>query len=149
MCQYIKNNQGFTLLSTLIALTILMLITSLILPLLIAVQQIESPSYKTDYEWRQFHFYLMNEFSQAQFVSLEDQAIQFHLADDTVNRYELYFNTIRRRVNNSGHEVILQDVKDFSTKRVVSHLFSLTGERDRGHAYTKYYSFPIKTIKQE
>ena len=131
MCQYIKNNQGFTLLSTLIALTILMLITSLILPLLIAVQQIESPSYKTDYEWRQFHFYLMNEFSQAQFVSLEDQAIQF------------------RRVNNSGHEVILQDVKDFSTKRVGSHLFSLTGERDRGHAYTKYYSFPIKTIKQE
>ncbi|MFC0014810.1 MULTISPECIES: competence type IV pilus minor pilin ComGF [Allobacillus] len=146
MYLYTKNNQGFTLLSTLIALTILMLLSSLILPLLVTVQKIESPTYKKDYEWRQFHFYLMKEFNEAQFVTIEDQAIQFHLPNNIVNRYELYFDKIRRRGNESGHEVILTDVIELSIRKIGNHLFSISGERKNGYAYTKYYSFPIKTI---
>ncbi|MBR7554205.1 competence type IV pilus minor pilin ComGF [Allobacillus sp. GCM10007491] len=146
MYLYTKNNQGFTLLSTLIALTILMLLSSLILPLLVTVQKIESPSYKKDYEWRQFHFYLMKEFNEAQFVTIEEHAIQFHLPNDVTNRYELYFDKIRRRGNESGHEVILSDVIEFSVRRFGNHTFSIYGEREHGYAYTKYYSFPIKTI---
>nr|WP_289036704.1 ComGF family competence protein [uncultured Allobacillus sp.] len=131
--------------STLIALTILMVLSSLVLPLLVTVQKIESPSYKKEYEWRQFHFYLKKEFNEAQFVTIEENAIQFHLPNN-ITRYELYFDMIRRRVNESGHEVILTDVVDLSVRKISNHSFSISGEREDGYAYTKYYSFPIKTI---
>ncbi|MCA1009670.1 competence type IV pilus minor pilin ComGF [Halobacillus halophilus] len=102
------RSQGFTLLETLISLIIISLILILSFPLF---RTIHNVNYYEELSVRQMFSFLQEEVNRAREVSVLSNTI--YIIDD-INRkiiIEQYENLVRRRVNSSGHEVLLQNVE--------------------------------------
>ncbi|MCA1063370.1 ComGF family competence protein [Rossellomorea aquimaris] len=65
------------------------------------------------YEWNLFHESLRNELWSGDSVLVTPFRISFTKGADTIS-YERYNDSIRRRVNDKGHEVVLQSIDSFS-----------------------------------
>ncbi|SFF54124.1 competence protein ComGF [Halobacillus alkaliphilus] len=102
------HSQGFTLLETLISLIIISLILILSFPLFHIIHDVD---YYEELSVRQMFTFLQEEVNRGQEVAVISNTISI---TDAVNRkitIEQYENLIRRRVNLTGHEVLLQNVE--------------------------------------
>lgn len=108
-----KNNQGFTLISILLTITILFTT----LPLLGYL--IKSATYTSNYDElsiQQFFHYLRDDFLIATDYDVSTNKITLGLENGTQASIESYTNTakdvlIRRRVDGFGHEVYLMNIE--------------------------------------
>ena len=102
------HSQGFTLLETLISLIIISLILILSFPLFRIIHDV---NYYEELSVRQMFSFLQEEVNRGREVAVISNTISI---TDAVHRkitIEQYQNLIRRRVNLSGHEVLLQNVE--------------------------------------
>lgn len=109
-----NNDGGFTLIEALLSFMIFCII-SLSIPLLMkGVETIKNemvPPYY--YEWNLFSESLKNELWKGTDIKVLPQEISFNKNGEKIS-YEKYNSSIRRRVNDTGHEVVLQSVGSFS-----------------------------------
>lgn len=106
----IKNQDGFTLIESLLSLYILTFISSLFIMLLATLL------FKTDdnaihpFELENFVLQMQSEFREANEWSVDSNTIRMTTRYDEHVTYTTYNNLIRRQVGGVGHEVLLQNV---------------------------------------
>ncbi|MGM0853062.1 MAG: competence type IV pilus minor pilin ComGF [Bacillota bacterium] len=113
------NNKGYTLIEALLSLTVFCMI-SLCIPLIMKgfttiKNDMVPPHY---YEWNLFNESLRHELWRGQSVVITPDKISFLVSGESIS-YEKYNHSIRRRVNNQGHEVVLQSVDSFSFASII------------------------------
>ncbi|MFI8685378.1 competence type IV pilus minor pilin ComGF [Rossellomorea sp. NPDC077527] len=109
-----KDESGFTLIDSLLSFSLFCMI-SFSLPLImkgfsVIKNELIPPRY---YEWNLFNESVRNELKKADQVEVLPGQISFVIDGDTI-LYEQYDQSIRRRVNNRGHEIVLQEVGQFA-----------------------------------
>lgn len=108
------DEKGFTLIEALLNFSIICII-SFSIPLMMKgfstiKHDLVPPRY---YEWNLFHESVRNELRKANDVKVLPNQISFVVDGETI-LYQKYNQSIRRRVNNRGHEVVLQSVDQFT-----------------------------------
>lgn len=108
------DEKGFTLIEALLSFSLFCMI-SLSIPLMMKgfstiKHDLVPPRY---YEWNLFHESVRNELRKANDVNVLSNQISFVIDGETI-LYEKYNQSIRRRVNNRGHEIVLQSVDHFT-----------------------------------
>ena len=108
-----KDDNGFTLMELLFSLMLFFTVTSLSLQIVMAVQKHSIPDNgMDDMEWELFLTDLQWEIRNA--VSHETKSNKLYIIqNDRVVSFEQYGSNIRRRVDQTGHEVMLQRVHTF------------------------------------
>jgi len=105
-----KKQHGFTLLELLISLSITMVITSLLTPLLNTFYD-KSNLELNKLEWEVFVQQVKLEVRASNELTVKGNTLYLKGPTSTqVVSYEPYQGSIRRRVNSTGHEVILQNI---------------------------------------
>ncbi|OCA91098.1 hypothetical protein A8F94_04355 [Bacillus sp. FJAT-27225] len=112
------NNKGLIMSEMLLSLACLSIIAFLLAP---AISVLESGKSHTsrklqEMEWEIFYTQAKNELLSAASIQVLSGKLVFKLEKDTV-MYEKYGNTIRRRVNLTGHEILLQNIDTVAFKR--------------------------------
>ena len=105
-----NNEQGYTLLNTLISLMLILLI----LPLIYQVYFEVSSLNKIDNSYEKFFIFIKDDINRASKVSVSDHQIIFELYDGKSAIIEKYNDQLRRRVDNKGHEIYLRDINSFN-----------------------------------
>ncbi|MDR6998727.1 competence type IV pilus minor pilin ComGF [Neobacillus niacini] len=107
-----KNEKAFTLIEAIFALAIFSILVFFMAPLMQiilnnkAIQGEDQPM-----EWEIFCSQLKREIRTYSRVEVISGKLILTKDAETV-QYERYGNNLRRRVNNSGHEIVLQNVSD-------------------------------------
>ncbi|MGE6752087.1 competence type IV pilus minor pilin ComGF [Rossellomorea sp. NPDC071047] len=136
------NNKGYTLIEALLSFTVFCMI-SLCIPLIMKgfstiKNDMVPPHY---YEWNLFNESLRNELWRGESVVITPDNISFLVSGESIS-YEKYNQSIRRRVNNRGHEVVLQSVDSFSFASIIQgvhmELEFVGGEKVEGEFF--YFS---------
>lgn len=105
---------GFTLISTLIALTMVLISLPLLYHLLYEVKsltELELSPYK-------FMMFITDDIHRADVILAKDNKLHFYLPSGEVAIIEQYDQLIRRKVNNRGHEIYLRDIVLFETNHL-------------------------------
>ncbi|SDB99379.1 competence protein ComGF [Pelagirhabdus alkalitolerans] len=105
-----KNQDGFTLVEALISIVVLSLITLLLPSLYTLVVPVREYDQHAVYQF--FHF-ITDEISQSEIYSVSNDQMQLNNTLNETITIEQYQTVIRRRVNQSGHEILLRDVLSF------------------------------------
>ena len=107
-----KNEKGLTLLELMLTLTILLAVIWVV-PLLMSAALTESGRDFQQEEASLFFHLFSKEIREATNVAHSKGSIEVTKKDGTMVKYEMYGSSIRRRVNNTGHEIVLQEVRGF------------------------------------
>ena len=107
-----KNEKGLTLLELMLTLTILMSIIWVI-PLLMSAALHDAGADFQQEEASLFFHLFSKEVREAANVAHSRGSVDVTKKDGTMVKYEMYGSSIRRRVNNTGHEIVLQEVRGF------------------------------------
>ncbi|MCA0982761.1 ComGF family competence protein [Halobacillus yeomjeoni] len=129
-----SNSKGFTLSETLITLSMTLIILSLSHPLLVSLQL---PRYEQELEVRQFFSFLQEEVNNSRDVY---QTTNTLIIVDALNRttsIEKYRGMVRRRVNGSGHEELLNEVEVLEIAEM-DHFFIISVTMKGGVVYQKH-----------
>lgn len=127
------NKKGFTFVSTITTITILFITLPLLIYLLeVTVSTV--PESDDEFSVRQFYYFFRDELIAAKAYTVQSDRVLLYLHDDEVVM-EQYKDTIRRRVNDEGHEVYMRNVKDVSfseiTEGIRVHLVLQDGEYEK------------------
>lgn len=140
-----NNAKGFTLISMLVAMTILVLTLPFVYYALSALQlkQTNTEALSVQQFFIQLHYEVMS--SSSVYVANNQLYIQFMERNDhteRVARVSLYNNTIRRQVNGLGHEIYLRQVSDITFEEQTNAIL-LTITKESGEVYEKtIYNYP-------
>lgn len=140
-CPQIKDSSGITLLEVLITIFIFTTLVS-ILPIVFSIWNQPKTVAITYEEKVLFTSQLQLDYrtSTSAWINGSGTILYFRrLSDNAIVQYELYQDKIRRRVNSSGHEVFLQNVKKLNLKKCNYGIeLTITGMdgRDYWHAIT-------------
>jgi competence protein ComGF len=112
------NNKGFTLLDALLSFFVFSII-SLSFPMIIkGFETIKSESIPPRYyEWNLFSESLGNEVWDTGGIIVSPERISFEKEGEWIT-YERYQNSVRRKVNDRGHEVVLQSIHSLALSEV-------------------------------
>jgi competence protein ComGF len=107
----IENNKGYTLLEMLIVLSLFLMISSFF-PLLFSVlsKWIDQPSSLHPFEWEVATAQIAMDVREAKKIVILEGMMTLEGFNQDVISYELYENMLRRTVNGTGHEVVLQNI---------------------------------------
>ncbi|WP_112181303.1 MULTISPECIES: competence type IV pilus minor pilin ComGF [Paraliobacillus] len=133
----IQTEKGFTLISILFSLALI----STTLALIPTVYRlIDQQSYTDELSVRQFFHFLSNEIHENDFNYIDDNTI--HLTKQTGEHILIspYQNTIRKQINNTGHEILVRNVKTFILEEL-SFGIHVTITTITGELYAKTISF--------
>ncbi|GKU81169.1 competence type IV pilus minor pilin ComGF [Niallia sp. NCCP-28] len=107
----ITNKKGFILLDMLFSLFVFLVIVSF-LPFFLQIILNIQPAEKQlqNIEWEIFAQQLKKEARMSESINIEQNKLLLYVNGENI-QYECYSNKIRRRVNVSGHEVVLQRIE--------------------------------------
>ncbi|MGM8214108.1 competence type IV pilus minor pilin ComGF [Bacillaceae bacterium W0354] len=144
MFQTLKKSNGYTLLSVLLSLTIFLIITPMTSYILKPLNTLNNYNYYQQYEMSQFKFFVKTELNKSKDIIIERDKIHFIHHDQTIVTFEKYTNLIRRRKNMTGHEVLLQGVKQLTIEQINENTFIIVITRGDGHEQRQVYFFKRK-----
>ncbi|KMM37851.1 competence type IV pilus minor pilin ComGF [Guptibacillus hwajinpoensis] len=105
-----NNEKGMTLLELMLTVTILIAIVS-VMPLLMNAA-VKSTGVDLQHQEAQLFFRLFcKEVREASQITIVGDKVELLKTDGARVLYERYGSSIRRRVNGTGHEVVLQDIR--------------------------------------
>ncbi|PKG25710.1 competence type IV pilus minor pilin ComGF [Niallia nealsonii] len=116
----IINKKGFILLDMLFSLFIFLIIVSFLpffLQIILNVQPIEKQL--QNIEWEIFAQQLKKEVRMSESIDVEQNKLLLYIDGENI-QYEWYSNKIRRRVNVSGHEVVLQGIETINFSAIAN-----------------------------
>lgn len=113
-----KNSQrGMTLIELMLTVTILVAIVS-VLPILMNAA-VKSTGEDLQQQEAQLFFRLFcKEVREASRITIVGDNVELLKTDGTLALYERYGSSIRRRVNGTGHEVVLQHIRKLKVGRI-------------------------------
>lgn len=106
-----KNNEGYTLLEMLIALSIYLFIATFLVKAMPLLKHYLFSDHDRQMEWEVFLNQAKMEIRSSETLWIEKGKV-YLLNDGRTIQYEQYGTMIRRRVNGEGHEPLLLNVKD-------------------------------------
>lgn len=140
-----SNSKGFTLISMLIGMTILVLTLPFVYYALSTLQL--KQNYTESLSVQQFFIQLRNEVIFSTSVHVADNQLYIRFIDRNDNqektaKFSQYNNSIRRQVNGQGHEIYLHKISNVRFEEQANAiLFTITGES--GAVYEKtLYNYP-------
>lgn len=105
-----KNSNGFTMIETLLAFTVFLGVASLFPLFYQSLYEFDRTIQQGNKEeWDLFHIQLRRELQSSSQWKPDESRLTFSNAEGTV-LIEKYQTVLRRRVNQTGHEVMLQNV---------------------------------------
>ncbi|MED3935297.1 competence type IV pilus minor pilin ComGF [Priestia megaterium] len=108
-----KSEKGFTLVEMLVSFTLFLLIVSFFPIIIPLAKQAYNPDFSmNEMEWEIFVNQLAMEYREAKEVRIHATTLTLKMENNQVITYERYEDKIRRRVDESGHEVVLQHIKN-------------------------------------
>ncbi|MGG0460652.1 competence type IV pilus minor pilin ComGF [Priestia aryabhattai] len=108
-----KSEKGFTLVEMLVSFTLFLLIVSFFSIIIPLAKQTYNPDFSmNEMEWEIFVNQLAMEYREAKEVRIHATTLTLKMENNQVITYERYEDKIRRRVDESGHEVVLQHIKN-------------------------------------
>src|SRR4051794_37227449 len=109
---FYKNEQAFTLIEALFALSIFMFIVFFVAPIFqIVLNEKAAQGESQSMEWEVFCSQMKKEIRMVTQVDVVAGKLILTKDSDTI-QYEKYGNNLRRRVNFTGHEIVLQNVSE-------------------------------------
>jgi competence protein ComGF len=109
----VKSEKGFTLVEMLVSFTLFLLIVSFFPIIIPLAKQTYNPDFSmNEMEWEIFVNQLAMEYREAKEVRIHATTLTLKMENNQVITYERYEDKIRRRVDESGHEVVLQHIKN-------------------------------------
>lgn len=109
----IFNEKGFTLIEVLITLMIILALTAVLPSLMISSVRTSAFDHQ-DEEAQLFYVLVAKEVRGAASVVTNGKTLTLTKPSGDTITFEMFGNVIRRRVNGTGHEVVLQGVKGMS-----------------------------------
>jgi competence protein ComGF len=108
------NEEAFTLIEALFALSIFTIIAFFMTPIFqVMLKNIDSHVLTQDMEWTVFCSQIKKEIRMSSRAEIVSGKLYLTKDADTIV-YEKYGLNIRRRVNSTGHEIILQNIGEFT-----------------------------------
>lgn len=140
-----SNTKGFTFISMLVAMTILVLTLPFVSYALSALQlkQTNTEALSVQQFFTQLHYDVMSSSS----AHVANNQLYIRATDrndhtESIARVSLYNNTIRRQVNGLGHEIYLRQVADITFEEQANAIF-LTITKESCDVYEKtIYNYP-------
>ncbi|QDZ78599.1 competence type IV pilus minor pilin ComGF [Priestia megaterium] len=107
-----KREKGFTLVEMLVSFTLFLIIVSFFPIIIPLAKQTYNPDFSmNEMEWEIFVNQLAIEYREAKEVGIHATTLTLKMENNQIITYERYEDKIRRRVDESGHEVVLQHIK--------------------------------------
>ncbi|KMY50785.1 competence type IV pilus minor pilin ComGF [Peribacillus loiseleuriae] len=107
------NNRGFTLIEMLLSLSIFILIAGMIVQLYVVVgKELHQDKSLNQMEWEIFLQQVKEELWLSSSQTILNDNIYMVVGEDIVS-IEKYNQILRRRVNRTGHQIMLQNVSSF------------------------------------
>lgn len=149
VCLLQKTNEqrGFTLISGVLALLLLSCTFYMVTPLLKHLSEHSERVREDPFAASQFFHFLQEELYHAERIEAHDSKLLIYPFSELPILYEQYFHIIRRKVNNSGHEVMLMDVQSVNFVKTPSCL-QITIDLKSGDKVERCLSVPLQTDKQ-
>lgn len=108
------NEKAFTLIEALLALSIFSIIAFFMAPILqVMLHNIEEPAKIQEMEWEVAGSQIKKEIRMSSNVSIVSGRLYLTEGADTII-FEKYNNYMRRRVNSTGNEILLQNVRELT-----------------------------------
>ncbi|MEW4226846.1 competence type IV pilus minor pilin ComGF [Priestia megaterium] len=108
-----KSEKGFTLVEMLVSFALFLIIVSLFPIIIPLAKQTYNPDFSmNEMEWEIFVNQLAMEYREAKEVRIHATTLTLKMENNQIITYERYEDKIRRRVDESGHEVVLQHIKN-------------------------------------
>ncbi|ADF41305.1 MULTISPECIES: competence type IV pilus minor pilin ComGF [Priestia] len=108
-----KREKGFTLVEMLVSFTLFLIIVSFFPIIIPLAKQTYNPDFSmNEMEWEIFVNQLAMEYREAKEVRIQATTLTLKMENNQIITYERYEDKIRRRVDESGHEVVLQHIKN-------------------------------------
>lgn len=109
--EFLNNETGFTMINLMLRI----LIISVSLPVFVFVLgKIQVIPSNESLQIQQLYFLLQNDVYIATEVSHDTNRLYFHLETGETVQIEKYQDTLRRRVNQKGHEIYARNIHSFS-----------------------------------
>jgi competence protein ComGF len=109
----VKREKGFTLVEMLVSFTLFLIIVSFFPIIIPLAKQTYNPDFSmNEMEWEIFVNQLAMEYREAKEVGINATTLTLKMENNQIITYERYEDKIRRRVDESGHEVVLQHIKN-------------------------------------
>lgn len=156
MCQSSLNKmtqQGFTLLETIVASAIFLLIVTLMQLMLTQYQQFETRLYEDrQIEWHAFLIATEKELQGAKDIHCTSQKITFLSKQNKSFLYEVKGNMIRKRTDKGGHQPVLLNVQSVTfSQQNQKILIRVTFDHDktyRGEIYLQANQQATKKLQE-
>ncbi|MFC4320744.1 competence type IV pilus minor pilin ComGF [Litchfieldia salsa] len=146
--RHLNNEMAFTLLEMLIALACSLVVFVLIVPVL-HVMDSKREVKLNPLEWEVFYQQTKLEVKEAKEIQVTDSVLTMKTLNDQLVSFEIYQDKLRRRVNGTGHEILLQNIKSliFTPKE---NGFQLSVVDLSGKSYSKtfftYSEIPVNGL---
>ncbi|SDN07628.1 competence type IV pilus minor pilin ComGF [Sediminibacillus halophilus] len=133
-----QNSKGFTLLSLLFGLAILLMV----LPCVgIFYQSLSMDNHYQEQAVRLAFQFLADQSEQSVEMQVSGNTLLFEPGEGSIISISQYEDLLRRQVAGEGHEILLRDVSDFAIEQLTFGL-KITVMMDRGEQYEKIIPYP-------
>jgi competence protein ComGF len=115
ICKDVKSERGYSLLEVIIALGVLLMLTSLIPLLLIPLQK--APPFSQLEDTILFFSMIGKEIREASAIEIQNNQLNLAADNGNIISFSKYHSLIRKQVNGMGHEVWLQNINSLEINR--------------------------------
>ncbi|EAC6872199.1 competence protein ComGF [Listeria monocytogenes] len=135
-----NGSPAFTLLETILSITIILSISSLIPLVFQCYKTIQLSNIDQTTEWQLFLIQTRLELEKATNIQIDGNKLSFSNGKDLIT-YSKYNDLVRRQVNGKGHEPLLTNVKDYQLIKKEKQLH-LTVQDSNTQIYTSVFALP-------
>lgn len=135
--KYADSQKGYGLMEAFIALTVLLMLSSLIPLLFIPIQK--QPPISQMEETSLFFSMLGKEIREGKSIEVNNNSLYVKLTNGNVLSFSRYHSLIRKQVNGLGHEVWVQNISEMVLKQHSEVLFALKLIDTQGNEYERFF----------
>ncbi len=129
-----RFDEGFTLISTLISLSLVLISLPLIYQLVYEVKSIS----KFELSPYKFMVFIKDDIHRSEQLIAKDNKLYFYLPTNEIATIEQYGKLIRRKVDDRGHEIYLREITNFQTEKL-EHGVKVIITSKNGEKYEKTF----------
>ncbi|MCM3716790.1 ComGF family competence protein [Fictibacillus phosphorivorans] len=135
--KYADSQKGYSLMEAFIALTVLLMLSSLIPLLFVPIQK--KPSVPQMEETSLFFSMLGKEIREGKFFDVNNHSLFITLSNGDVAEFSKYHSLVRKQVNGLGHEVWVQNIRQMILKKHSNELLTVKLIDTQGNEYERYF----------
>jgi competence protein ComGF len=135
--KYADSQKGHSLMEAFIALTVLLMLSSLI-PLLFIPIQKQPPTPQLE-ETSIFFSMLGKEIREGKSIEVNNNSLYVTLSNGNILSFSKYHSLIRKQVNGLGHEVWVQNISEMVLEKHSDVLLSVKLIDTQGNEYQRFF----------